>query len=65
MSRAERIWPWGRFSPWRPILVSPVGFRAFSETGRAVMLHETIVFLPLFLFAVWPRRERESDPTAD
>lgn len=53
------LWPLSQeryFGPWRPIQVSPLGFAAFSEWGRAVIWAELRLFWPLLLYAFWPRR---------
>ncbi len=46
------------FAPWRPIPVAPLGLRAFSPRGLWLMLREALLFLPLFVVALWPRRRR-------
>lgn len=43
------------FAPWRPIPVSPLGWAVLSEWGLGVMLVELAWFLPLLLYALWPR----------
>jgi inner membrane protein len=53
------LWPLSTaryFAPWRPIPVAPIGARLLSHTGVALMAHETLLFLPLFALAAWPRR---------
>ena len=53
------LWPFSNhryFAQWRPIPVAPIGARLFSPAGIRLMAHEAILFLPLFLIAVWPRR---------
>lgn len=53
------LWPFSNqryFAPWRPIPVAPIGSRLFSPAGLRLMAHEAILFFPLFLIAVWPRR---------
>jgi inner membrane protein len=52
------LWPLGDaryFAPWRPIPVSPLGMAVFSAHGLRVMCYETLLFLPLFAVAAWPR----------
>ena len=44
------------FAPWQPIPVSPIGWAVLSEWGLRVMLTEVVLFLPLLLYAFWPRR---------
>jgi inner membrane protein len=53
------LWPFSNrryFAPWRPIPVAPIGLGMLSRRGAAVMAAEAAMFLPLFLFAFWPRR---------
>jgi inner membrane protein len=51
------------FLPWRPIPVSPIGSRFFTERGAAVLRSELLlVWLPAAAFAaggVWASRRRE------
>ena len=47
------------FAPWRPIPVSPTGAGLVSERGMYVVGFEVVTFAPLWLWALWPRR----DPT--
>ncbi len=50
-------WPFSGdrvFASWRPIPVSPIGLRAFSPRGVAVMAREAVLFLPLFIVGLWP-----------
>ena len=52
------LWPLSDaryFAPWRPIPVSPLGMAVFSRQGLGVMCYETLLFLPLFAVAAWPR----------
>jgi inner membrane protein len=52
-------WPFElrrHFAPWRPIPVAPIGAAFFSERGLRVALVELLQFLPLFAYALWPRR---------
>ena len=52
------LWPLSDaryFAPWRPIPVSPLGMAVFSDHGLRVMCYETLLFLPLFAVAAWPR----------
>ena len=54
------FWPFNLqryFAPWRPIPVVPLGGRLFSVHGVSLMMHETLLFLPLFVVAVWPRKK--------
>lgn len=58
------LWPFTHeryFAPWRPIPVAPLGWRLFSADGIALMLRESLLFLPAFVVGLWPRgpaRER-------
>jgi inner membrane protein len=52
------LWPLSDaryFAPWRPIPVSPLGMAIFSGHGLRVMCYESLLFLPLFTVAAWPR----------
>ncbi len=56
-------WPFDTrrfFFPWRPLPVAPIGPRLFAEEGRHVLLTETVVFAPLLLYALVPRRSKRS-----
>ncbi len=56
------LWPFSTeriFFSWRPIAVSPIGPAVFSPRGLRVALSELLIFSPLWLFALWPRRGRE------
>jgi inner membrane protein len=46
------------FAPFRPIPVAPIGPGLLSRRGLYVMAVEAVWFLPLFAFALWPRRAR-------
>jgi inner membrane protein len=53
------LWPFDLqryFFPWRLIPVAPIGRAFFSTRGLAVALVELLLFLPLFGYALWPRR---------
>ena len=53
------LWPFDLaryFAPWRPIPVAPIGWAFISARGAAVLLFEALAFLPLFAYALWPRR---------
>lgn len=57
------FWPFsGRrvFAPWQPIRVSAIGLRALSARGLGVLLHEALIFSPLFAYGLWPIRARRS-----
>ena len=52
------LWPFSNaryFAPWRPIPVAPIGASLFAARGIHLMLHECILFLPLFIIGLWPR----------
>jgi inner membrane protein len=52
-------WPFSsrrEFLPWRPIPVAPLGARFFGPAGLGVAVVEAILFLPVFAYALWPRR---------
>jgi inner membrane protein len=54
------FWPWNNarhFAPWRPIPVAPLGMSFLSERGMAVACTEMVLFLPLWLYSLWPRRK--------
>ena len=54
-------WPFDThryFAPWTPIPVAPIGRRFFSATGLSVAMTELLLFSPVFLYAVWPRKWR-------
>lgn len=53
------FWPFDaarHFLPWRPIPVAPLGARLFSARGIALMANEFAWFLPLAVYAWFPRR---------
>ena len=57
------LWPFDHarfFAPWNPIPVSPIGLRIFSPWGLRVMATELLVFSPLLLYALWPRRKEHA-----
>jgi inner membrane protein len=52
------LWPFKLtryFAPWRLIPVAPIGLAFFSARGLAVALVELVLFLPCFVYALWPR----------
>jgi len=56
---AALLWPFSNerfFAPWRPIPVAPIGARLLSAHGLELMLRECVLFLPLFVAGLWPRR---------
>jgi inner membrane protein len=55
------LWPFSLqryFAPWRPIPVVPLGARLLTVHGVTLVMHEALLFLPLLVFGVWPRRKR-------
>lgn len=61
------LWPFSNeryFAPWRPIPVAPIGARIFSASGLELMAGEALLFLPLLVVGLWPRRTaREPERT--
>lgn len=52
-------WPWSDarfFFPWRPIPVAPIGLGFLSPRGLMVFSLELVMFLPVVVLALWPRR---------
>lgn len=59
----ELLWPFSydRFwSPLRFIPVAPIGLGMLSLTGLLVVGSEVVIFAPLWLYAIWPRRVRRT-----
>src|SRR5262245_14032524 len=55
------LWPFDLtryFAPWQPIPVAPIGLAMLSPRGLFVTLTEVILFAPLIIHAVRPRRMR-------
>lgn len=55
------LWPLSNhryFAPWRPIPVAPIGAGMLSRRGVEVVTTELIYFLPLLVYALWPRRRQ-------
>jgi inner membrane protein len=55
------FWPFSTeryFAPVRPIPVAPIGASFVSMRGLNVVLWETVAFLPLLVYAFFPRRRR-------
>jgi inner membrane protein len=51
------FWPFETtryFAPVNPIPVAPIGLAMFSAYGAVVAFTETVLFSPLFAFALWP-----------
>ncbi len=56
------LWPFDLtryFAPWQPIPVAPIGPWFFSARGMQVAFMEVMLFAPLLLYALWPRRRRD------
>ena len=56
---AALLWPFSLtryFAPWRPIVVAPIGADFFTLYGATVAASEVVLFAPLLLYALWPRR---------
>jgi inner membrane protein len=54
------LWPFSAtryFAPVRPIPVSPLGVHVFSPRGLTVLGTELVMFLPLLVYALAPRRQ--------
>lgn len=52
------LWPFELtryFAPLRLIPVAPIGLAFFSARGLAVAATELVLFLPCFIYALWPR----------
>jgi inner membrane protein len=43
------------FAPFTPLPVAPIGAHMLSARGLYVVLVEAVVFLPCWLYALWPR----------
>ncbi|MCC6337554.1 MAG: metal-dependent hydrolase [Myxococcales bacterium] len=44
------------FFPWQPLPVAPIGQHMLSARGGFVVAVEALAFLPLWLYALWPRK---------
>lgn len=61
------LWPFSNeryFAPVTPIPVAPIGLHMLSEKGFLVVVVETILFSPFFIFATFPRKPRVA-PSAE
>jgi inner membrane protein len=59
---AALLWPFSHarlFAPVRPLPVAPIGTGMLSARGLYVVVVECVCFLPLWAYALWPRRTRE------
>ena len=53
------LWPFAPtrlLLPWRPVPAAPLGFRFLSPAGMRLLTFEAVLFSPLLLYALWPRR---------
>jgi len=53
------LWPFTDeryFFGWRPIPVAPIGVGMLSARGLYVLGFEALIFSPVALYALWPRR---------
>ena len=53
------LWPvsnQGYLAPWHPLPIPPLGGALFTERGALTALAEFVWFLPVWLYALWPRR---------
>jgi inner membrane protein len=53
------FWPFSNeriFWPWQPIPVAPIGLGFFSRRGLECAITELLMFLPLWIYALRPRR---------
>jgi len=56
----EFFWPVDThryFLPWRFIPVAPLGAGMLSARGLSVLLTEVVLFLPAWIYALWPRSQ--------
>jgi inner membrane protein len=59
------FWPLSdaRFlAPWHPLPAAPIGLRLLSPHGLGLLAREALLFAPLVLYALWPRRRATRDP---
>jgi len=57
------LWPFSTerlFAPCQPIPVAPIGLGMLSGSGARVLLVELLLFSPILLWALWPRRRAPS-----
>jgi len=60
------LWPFSAhryFAPWTPIPVAPIGARLATREGLRVMGIELVMFAPLLVWGLWPRRKQSSAAT--
>jgi inner membrane protein len=56
VSEARFLAPWDLTPGWDVMPAAPMMLRLVSPRGVAVLAREAIVFSPLILYALWPRR---------
>jgi inner membrane protein len=57
------LWPFTaqRFlAGWSPLPAAPMGLRLLSPRGISLMAREALLFSPLLIYALWPRRDAPS-----
>jgi inner membrane protein len=57
------FWPFDLeryFAPWRPIPVAPLGLSYFTMRGLRVAVTELLMFMPLLIYALWPRAAKHA-----
>lgn len=58
------LWPLSDARFWAPVRfipIAPIGLGLISSRGAMVMLTELVIFTPLWLYALWPRRKTKPD----
>jgi inner membrane protein len=62
------LWPFKLeryFAPWNPLPVAPIGRAFFSAAGLRVAMAELLLFLPFWVYAIWPRRKPVPNSNAE
>ncbi len=62
---AALLWPFSNarfFAPVQPLPVAPIGAGMLSSRGLYVVAVEFIVFLPFWIYSLWPRRRVLQEP---
>jgi inner membrane protein len=57
--RLQLLWPvssQGYLAPWHPLPIPLLGAALFTERGVFTVVAEVAWFLPVWLYALWPRR---------
>lgn len=63
--RLELLWPLsnqGYLFPWHPLPIPPLGGGVFTERGALTVLAELVWFLPVWIYALWPRQPGRAGP---